>query len=72
MSLLPWSDLLRAAAQFGLTPNQFWALSVVEWRALMGTDQGLDQQRLDELCNAFPDGTTVRNQDVKHDTNQRQ
>ena len=55
MSLLPWSDLIKAASQFGLTPSQFWALSVCEWRALMGEGQGLDKGRLDELSAAFPD-----------------
>jgi hypothetical protein len=55
MSMLPWSDLLRAASQFGLTPSQFWTLSVLEWRSLMGEAQGLDRGRLSELCRDFPD-----------------
>jgi uncharacterized phage protein (TIGR02216 family) len=53
--MLPWPHLLRAASQLGLTPSQFWALSVLEWRALMGEAQGLDRGRLGELCQAFPD-----------------
>ena len=55
MSGLPWPHLLQAANQIGLTPVQFWALSVFEWRSLMGDGQGLPYGRLDELCRAFPD-----------------
>jgi hypothetical protein len=55
VSALPWSDLLRAATHFGLTPPQFWALSVTEWRALVGESPGLDGARLADLSAAFPD-----------------
>jgi hypothetical protein len=55
MSALPWSELLRAATHFGLTPPQFWALSVTEWRALVGDSPGLDGARLADLCATFPD-----------------
>ena len=55
MSVLPWPELLRAAIPFGLTPVEFWALSVFEWRALMGDGAGLPSSRLEELCRAFPD-----------------
>ena len=54
-TLLPWREFLVAASQLGLTPVQFWALSVFEWRALMGDGQGLPSSRLEELCRAFPD-----------------
>ena len=54
-SLLPWRDLLCGGAHFCLKPAQFWALSVFEWRALMGEGQGLPSGRLEELCRAFPD-----------------
>lgn len=57
MSVLPWSQLIPAASQLGLTPSDFWALSVREWRALMGEGQGLDRARLGELIKAFPDGS---------------
>jgi Phage tail assembly chaperone protein, TAC len=55
MNVLPWSQLLSAAAQIGVTPAAFWALSVKEWRALMGEGFGLDTGRLSELMAAFPD-----------------
>jgi Phage tail assembly chaperone protein, TAC len=63
MSLLPWPDLMRAAAQAGVTPAAFWALSVREWRALMGDAQGLDGGRLNELIAAFPDKSSQVNID---------
>ena len=55
MSVLPWREFLVAASQLGLTPVEFWALSVFEWRALMGDGAGLPSSRLEELCRAFPD-----------------
>jgi hypothetical protein len=55
--MMPWSDLLRAAAMLGVLPNAFWALSVYEWRALMGQSKGLDTARFHELYAAFPDQT---------------
>jgi hypothetical protein len=55
MSLMPWTELIAAAAQIGVPPTAFWALSVREWRALMGEAQALDGSRLGELIAAFPD-----------------
>jgi hypothetical protein len=54
-AILPWADLLTTAPHLGLTPPQFWALSVREWRALVGEGQGLDPSTLSDLCAAFPD-----------------
>jgi hypothetical protein len=55
MSLMPWSDLIRAVVPLGITPCAFWALSVCEWRALFGQAQTLDRARLKDLIAAFPD-----------------
>lgn len=55
MSILPWRGLIANAHQMGLTPSQFWGLSVLEWRAVMGEGQSLDVTRLGELIDAFPD-----------------
>jgi uncharacterized phage protein (TIGR02216 family) len=67
MSLLPWPDLLRAALVLGLKPDEFWALSVVEWRALAaagaGPEAGLSKDSFNALCAAFPD--TEDKTDVK-------
>jgi Phage tail assembly chaperone protein, TAC len=56
MSVLPWRELILGANQMGIMPAQFWALSVFEWRALMGEAQGLNGTRLSELIRDFPDG----------------
>jgi Phage tail assembly chaperone protein, TAC len=56
VSVLPWRDLLHGASLCGLTPTQFWDLSVFEWRALSGETKALDATRLGELCREFPDG----------------
>jgi hypothetical protein len=58
MSLLPWSDLMRAAAHLGIPPHAFWALSVWEWRTLMWQGEGLRLRELSDLCAAFPDDIT--------------
>jgi uncharacterized phage protein (TIGR02216 family) len=70
MSVLPWPDLLVAAPQLGLTPSAFWALSVAEWRALVGQGQGLDRGRLAELSAAFPDDIVIKDQRKTNDPNQ--
>lgn len=52
-----WGGALRhAATVFGIAPEAFWRLSVVEWRALTGG--GVVPLRVDEfaaLRAAFPD-----------------
>ena len=30
-----WADALRAGLRLGITPEQFWRLSLKEWRMLM-------------------------------------
>ncbi|ATQ44907.1 phage tail assembly chaperone [Caulobacter mirabilis] len=55
----PWPALLRLAAlRFGLAPEVFWRLSVVEWRALAedAAPQTLTRTALDALVRAYPDG----------------
>jgi Phage tail assembly chaperone protein, TAC len=70
MSVLPWPDLLLVAPQFGLTPSAFWALSVAEWRALVGQGQSLNRDRLAQLSAAFPDDVAITDQRKTHDPNQ--
>jgi uncharacterized phage protein (TIGR02216 family) len=54
-----WPGLLRLAAErFAVTPQAFWRLSLVEWRALTAPvpqAQPLDRAGLDALLAAFPD-----------------
>lgn len=57
--LIDWAGLLRAGLHgLGLRPDQFWRLTPVELRMMMGVDQAappLTRARLGELAAAFPD-----------------
>lgn len=57
---MDWAGLLRAGlGQLRLTPDQFWRLSPVELRLMLGADAApapLTRARLDELAAAYPDG----------------
>ena len=49
--------------RFGLSPDAFWRLSVLEWRALcaaLGPDAAPPPERgvLETLMRRFPDGVT--------------
>jgi len=54
-----WAGLLRAGLiDLGLTPAEFWALTPVELRLMLGVDGGpapLTRARLEELVARFPD-----------------
>lgn len=56
--MTPWAGLLRLAAlHFGLAPNAFWRLSLVEWRALVDEPADtLNRAALEALARAWPDG----------------
>jgi len=34
MTRQSWADALALASRLGLPPNAFWALSLIEWRAI--------------------------------------
>lgn len=51
----PWSAWLLAANAIGVTPAEFWRLSVKEWRALAGRATALAREDLDALMQRFPD-----------------
>lgn len=55
-----WADMLRfAVLQLGLSPDQFWRLSLVEWRWLTEpapADRPLSRAEFDRLSQAHPDG----------------
>lgn len=59
MSGLDWPGLMRAGlGQLRLTPDQFWRLSPVELRIMLGSEAAippLTKTRLDELAAAYPD-----------------
>lgn len=54
--MLPWRDLMRAAACLGITPAQFWQLSLREWIWITRGETGaLSRQDLDSLMIKNPD-----------------
>jgi uncharacterized phage protein (TIGR02216 family) len=59
MSRIDWPGLMRAGmARLGLRPDQFWALSPVELRIMLGAEAAvppLTRARLEELAAAYPD-----------------
>lgn len=53
-----WGPLMRlAAARFSITPEAFWRLSLVEWRALTGeaAPGALTRAGLEALAERYPD-----------------
>jgi hypothetical protein len=51
-----WGDMIRTAAGAGLTPQDFWRLSLAEWLALTAPDRSAMTRRelmtlLDEIEN---------------------
>ncbi|ARE82156.1 rcc01693 family protein [Roseovarius mucosus] len=55
-----WPALMRAGLQgLGLKPAEFWALTPVELRLMLGERQGvapMARAGLEALLRAFPDG----------------
>jgi len=62
MSLMPWPLVLAQAAELGISPSLVWTLSVLEWRALMGTRSGsppmMNRADFQSLAHRFPDQET--------------
>jgi uncharacterized phage protein (TIGR02216 family) len=54
---LRWSAALALAARLGTSPEAFWRLSIVEWRALLGVETAapLSRRELDTLMRDHPD-----------------
>jgi uncharacterized phage protein (TIGR02216 family) len=56
---IDWPGLMRAGmGRLGLRPDQFWALSPVELRIMLGAEAAmppLTRARLEELAAAYPD-----------------
>lgn len=58
MNRFDWPALMRAGADLGFRPVEFWALTPAELTFLLGRDGGeapLSRGRLEELAAAFPD-----------------
>nr|WP_314436890.1 phage tail assembly chaperone [uncultured Brevundimonas sp.] len=55
----PWGEMLRIAAQMGVTPEGFWRLSLKEWRMLSEAPRGaapMGRTTLKSLMEDWPDG----------------
>ena len=53
-----WATRLETAVRLGLSPSDFWRLSVAEWRALTrapGQAAPLGRAEFEQLCRAWPD-----------------
>jgi len=52
-----WPEALRLAARLGLSPEVFWRLSLVEWRALTAPPPApaLSRASLFALIDRYPD-----------------
>lgn len=51
-----WREALAAARRLGLSPRQFWALSLAEWRALLAQGApAMRRETLAQLLERFPD-----------------
>jgi uncharacterized phage protein (TIGR02216 family) len=59
MSGIDWPGLMRVGmGHLRLTPDQFWRLSPVELRIMLGAEAAvppLTRARLEELAAAYPD-----------------
>ncbi len=54
--MLPWADMVQAAARLGICPGRFWQLSLREWRFLSGQGgQTLPRRAFDQLMRLHPD-----------------
>lgn len=56
---MDWPGLMRAGLHgLGLHPDQFWRLTPIELRMMLGAEQAappLNRARLEDLVRAFPD-----------------
>lgn len=53
-----WAARLETAVRLGLSPSDFWRLSVAEWQALTraaGPASPLGRAEFEQLCRAWPD-----------------
>jgi len=54
----PWGPMLRGAARAGVTPPDFWRLSLKEWRLLTDAPadgQPLGRREFERMAEAWPD-----------------
>lgn len=53
----PWAGLMQAALRLGVSPSEFWQLSLREWQLISGAKKASMFRRADlsRLICAFPD-----------------
>lgn len=55
--MLPWAEMMKAAAAIGIAPQAFWQLSLREWLWLSQSGaRGMHRDELDALLQEYPDG----------------
>lgn len=55
----PWPEMLRLAAALGVAPEEFWRLSLKEWRMLTARPEGpapMGRTEFERMRAAWPDG----------------
>lgn len=54
--MLPWAEMMRAAASLGIAPPAFWKLSLREWRHLTGVGgEMLGRRAFEQMMTTHPD-----------------
>ncbi len=56
--MTPWGEMMRAAIRMGVGPEEFWRLSLKEWRMLTEVGGGaapLGRGELEMMQAAWPD-----------------
>lgn len=54
--MLPWAEMMRAAASLGVAPAAFWRLSLREWRHLTGAGgERLGRRAFEQMMTTHPD-----------------
>ena len=54
----PWAQMMRLAISIGITPREFWQLSVSEWKMLVGENNPtLNRHEFENLLKEFDNDT---------------
>ncbi|MBL4854845.1 MAG: phage tail assembly chaperone [Robiginitomaculum sp.] len=64
MTEWPFDMWLKTAVRgFGLSPHEFWQMSVCDWLVLIAGagSEGITREKFDELMNTYPDAKNNEN-----------
>ena len=54
----PWAQMMRYALSIGIIPREFWQLSVLEWKMLVGENHtALNAREFEKLLKEFDNDT---------------